>query len=172
VGDDWEYKASDKMFGKEKKLNWRVKNVDSAGVLEELFIDDKANSQYLFVSNPDLIGVPIDSGFFFGSQWDGNNLKTLSVRGTGDCVVRYQCEVKLEKAINEKVVVPAGAFDAIRYEGSISAVSTGVRYTVGKVSVWYSERERRLIKQTTNIRSAIGLRVDEVVKLQSIKSRN
>jgi len=170
TGEEWEYLAVDNLFGKQKKILWKVLKVDASGVLEVLQVDGKPDAQFQFGSKADLVAAPIESGFFFGSQWDGQDIPTLRVRGQGDCVARFECEVKLRKAASERITVPAGAFDAIRYEGSISVISTGVRYTLGKVSVWYSERERRLLKQIAQYKSSgIGIQVDETVALQRIK---
>jgi hypothetical protein len=170
AGDEWEYLAVDNLYGKQKKLLWRVQKVDSSGVMEELQMEGKPNTQFLFDSKADLVGVPIDSGFFFGSQWNGQDIPTLQVRGNGDCVTRNQCEVKLKKAAYERITVPAGTFEAVRYEGSISAVSTGVRYTIGRISIWYSESERRLLKQSAQFRSSVlGMQADETVTFQRVK---
>lgn len=171
-GDEWEYLARDELFGKNKNLLWRVKAVDQAsGVLEELQVDGKPIQEWVFDGKPYFLGAPIGSYFVFGPHWDGNTLPMLSVLGTGDCVGRLRCEVTAKLAGKERISVPAGTFDAIRFDGQLTTNGLALRY-YGDISIWYSEKDRRLLKQTVKIRAqAAGFMVDETLELQAARTR-
>jgi len=168
AGDEWEYLARDNLFGKQKKLLWRVKTVDSSGVLEELLVDGKPNLQWLFSNKPDLIGAPIDTGFFFGQHWDGQTLPSLTVNGVGNCVQMLKCQVNAKVVGYERITVPAGTFDAVRIDGNLSIKQSAIAFS-GPISFWYSEKNRRLLKQTVTVRNA-SFNVDETLELQSARS--
>lgn len=167
AGDEWEYLARDNLFGKQKKLLWRVKTVDSSGVLEELVVDGKAKLEWLFGNKADLIGAPIDTGFFFGQHWDGQTLPALTVNGVGDCVQMLRCQVNAKVVGYERITVPAGTFDAVRIDGSLNIKQAALVFS-GPVSFWYSEKNRRLLKQTVTLRSS-GFNVDETLELQAAR---
>lgn len=171
-GDEWEYLARDELFGKNKNLLWRVKAVDQAsGVLEELQVDGKPVQEWVFDGKPYLLGAPIGSYFVFGPHWDGNTLPMLSVLGTGDCVGRLRCEVIAKLAGKERISVPAGTFDAIRFDGQLTTNGLALRF-YGDISIWYSEKDRRLLKQTVKIRAqAAGFMADETLELQAARTR-
>jgi hypothetical protein len=168
AGDEWEYLARDNLFGKQKTLLWRVKTVDSSGVLEELVVDGKANQQWLFSNKADLIGAPIDTGFFFGQHWDGQTLPALKVNGVGNCVQLLRCQVNAKVVGHERITVPAGTFDAVRIDGNLNMKQSALDFS-GPVSFWYSEKDRRLLKQTVTIRNS-GFNVDETLELQAART--
>jgi len=167
VGDEWEYLAEDRLFGKRKKLLWRVKAVDTSGVLEELVVDGVPSTQRLFGNKPDLISAPIDTGFLFGQLWDTQStLPMLSVSGVGECVRRLNCTVEAKVVGYEQISIAAGSFSAIRIDGSLRIHPLTVPF-YGTISVWYSEKDRRLLKQVTQLRAqSQGVNVDESVELQ------
>ena len=168
AGDEWEYLVRDELFGNNRKLLWRVKAVDpSSGVLEELLVNGKSVQEWVFDGKPDLLGAPIESNFVFGPHWDGSALPRLSVHGTGDCSGRLRCEVSAKVVGKERISVPAGTFDAVRIDGLL----TGSFTVSGRISIWYSERDRRLLKQTVNIRAAgIGFMANETLELQAVRT--
>lgn len=170
-GDEWEYLSREAIFGKQHRLLWRVRAVDtSVGVLEELQIDGKTVLARAFNGEPDVIGVQTDTGLFFGPHWVGDKLPTLYAKGLGDCANRLRCEMSVNVKGRERISVPAGTFDAIRIEGTYSMTQT-VTFAAGYIKVWYSEKDRRLLKQTVtrNAFNAIGARVEETIELQSIR---
>jgi hypothetical protein len=168
TGDEWEYLARDNLFGKQKRLLWRVKTVDSFGVMEELVVDGKPSLQWAFKNKPDLIAVPIDAGFLLGQHWDGRALPVLTVSGVGDCVAKFSCTVRAKVAGYERITVPAGTFDAVRIDGDLNIKLSAVAFS-GPVSFWYSEKSRRLLKQTVNVRNS-GFNVDETLELQAART--
>lgn len=169
-GDEWEYVARETMWGKEKNLLWRVNAVlpDAAGVREDLLVDGIPVQQSTFNGKANLVGTPTDSGIFFGSHWDGQQFPTLSVIGTGECATRLRCEVTGKVTGLERISVPAGTFDALRIDGTIAISYSGPRFSnAGQISVWYSEKDRRLLKQTVSIHLAsAGVQLDEIMELQ------
>jgi uncharacterized caspase-like protein len=170
VGDEWEYLARDELFGKNKKLLWRVKAADpSAGVMEELWVGGKLVQDWVFDGKPNMVGAPISSNTVFGPHWDGSNFSTLKVLGAGDCTGMLACEVNVKAAGNERILVPAGSFDVVRLDGQVIITSAPTR-PFGQISIWYSEKDRRLIKQTIKIRNP-GFVVDETVELQAARTR-
>lgn len=171
AGDEWEYLVRDELFGKNKKLLWRVKAVNpSSGVLEELLVDGKPVQEWVFGNQADLLGAPIESKFVFGAHWDGRELPTLSVHGTGDCVSRLRCRVTAKAVGKERISVPAGTFDAVRINGQITAFLSAMSVT-GSISIWYSEKDRRLLKQTVVMRAPnAGFMTDETLELQAVRT--
>jgi uncharacterized caspase-like protein len=171
-GDEWEYLTRDELFGKNRKLLWRVKAVDQAsGVLEELQVDGKPVQEWVFDGKPYFLGAPLESHFVFGPHWDGSNFPQLSVLGTGDCVGRLRCQITAKAVGMERISVPAGTFDAVRFDGQLTTNAFALRY-YGDISLWYSEKDRRLLRQTVKIRAKdVGFMVDETLELQAARTR-
>ncbi len=170
AGDEWEYLVRETIWGKQKRLLWRVRGAEAAGVLEELLVDGRSTQDWAFNGAPDVVGVPTETGMFFGSHWDGSRLPTLPVSGTGDCAVKLRCEVLMKVAGKETVSVPAGNFDVLRIDGNY-LMSPNTRFHGGTFTVWYSESDRRVIRQvvTRNATMWSG-RMNEVYELQSVRS--
>lgn len=169
-GDEWEYLASEKLFGKQKKLVWRVTSVDSRGIAEELLVDGAQSQNWVFNGQADAIGAPIAMGFLFAQHWDTQTrIPQLKVRGElGDCVRMMQCAIEGKVTGIERITIPAGTFDAIRIEGDLIYVHLALQPR-GRISVWYSARDRRLLKQVASMRN--GARVfDETVELQGARA--
>lgn len=166
-GDEWEYLASDHMFGKQRKLIWRVKNVETSGIQEELLMDGIPTTQWLFDDKPLMIGLPIDAGLMLGHHWSGTLPGSMRVAGTGTCVARYDCVVDAKIWGYERITVPAGTFDAIRIDGSVTMKVPPI--AVGTVRFWYSEKDRRLLKQTFQVNSP-SMRMNETLELQFARS--
>lgn len=166
-GDEWEYLAREEIFGKQRKLLWRVKVAHStSGVLEELIVDGKSIQEWVFRGQPEILGAPIESRFIFGPHWNGTALPALPVHGFGECVVKWRCELSSKVVGQERITVPAGTFDTIRIDGTLRGSFTNN----GVVSIWYSESDRRLVKQTFVIRaSGIGFVANETVELQAVR---
>jgi uncharacterized caspase-like protein len=60
-GDEWEYLASDELFGKKQKLLLRVKAVSPEGVLEELVWNGKSGVTWVFGPRAAALGTPNES---------------------------------------------------------------------------------------------------------------
>jgi len=169
MGDEWEYLAHDKIYGKRKKLVWRVRAIETEGILEELVVDGIPSQPWLYKNQPELIAAPIEMGFVFGPHWDTQSqIPEMTVKGVGECPQRLKCVVVARQAGIERITISAGTFDAIRINGTLILQS----YTLGnrgEVTAWYSERDRRLLKQTVTMRSSHGS-IDEVVELQAART--
>ncbi len=171
IGDEWEYQSQDKLFGKRKKLVWRVKSLEPDGALEELVVDGIPSQQWLFKAQPEVIAIPVETGFIFGSHWDiQTNIPAMAVKGTGECTQRMQCSiVDARQAGIERIFITAGSFDAMRINGSL-LVKTNVGLQLrGQVTVWYSEKDRRLLKQVVTLRSTANA-IDETIELQAART--
>lgn len=170
-GDEWEYLAREELFGAQKRLLWRVKAADaSVGVLEELLVDGQPIQQRAFSGTPSLVGVPTEAGLFFGPHWNGSSLTDLKAEGIGECALRWNCVLKPTVDGKEKISVPAGTFDAIRIKGRLT-LSPNVTVDAGEITVWYSEKDQRLLKQVVRRqRTMTGLGpATETIELQAVR---
>lgn len=177
IGDEWEYLARESVFGKQRRLLWRVKAVSpGVGVLEELQVDGRPLQEWAYEGKPVLIGVPTDTAIFFGSHWDGKELAfVLPVTGTlGDCNTRIRCEVnRLRVTGKETIATAAGRYDTVRLEGWIDTIGGTRIPSTGKIEIWYAETERRVIRQRIERRPiAFGsAAVDETIELVAVRAR-
>lgn len=170
IGDEWEYLSQDKIYGKRKKLVWRIKSVETEGVVEELVIDGIPSQPWLYKNQPELIAVSTETGFVFGPHWDAqSHIPQMTVKGSGDCTQRLQCIVYAKQTGSERISINAGTFDAIRIDGTLTVNTTPFTQVRGQVTAWYSEKDRRLLKQSTTMRTS-GSSIDEVIELQSARS--
>jgi uncharacterized caspase-like protein len=169
-GDEWDYLARDNAFGNNKRLIWRVKAVEpTAGVLEVLLVNGKPVDEWVFDGTPDLLGAPTESSFVFGPHWDGREFSKLSVHGTGECATKFRCEVTAKMVGRERISVPAGSFDAVRFDGQVIFATRSRVF--GSISIWYSETDRRLLKQTVKINAQrLGIMADETLELQAVRA--
>lgn len=169
-GDEWEYLARDEFFGKTQTLLWRVKGADpSVGVLEELVVNGKPVIDWVFSGAPVVLATPTDGKFVFGPHWNGQDLPQLNAYGTGECIARYNCRLDAKIVGKERISVPAGTFDAIRIEGSIVMKLSAIPFS-GKVNIWYSQDDRRLLRQTVFVRAqGNGVLVNETLELQAVR---
>lgn len=164
-GDEWEYVAHDKIFGKKRKLIWRVKSVESSGVLEELLVDGLPATQWVFDRSALLMATPSESGLMMGAHWSGSQMPSqMTATGNLGSCARFQCQVNAKFSGHDRVTVPAGTFDVVRYTGSFSVSPSALRF-YGQVSFWYHEKSQRLIKQTVNVRQS-EFSLDETIELQ------
>lgn len=171
TGDEWEYLAQDRLFGKQKKLVWRVKSVESSGVHEELLVDGISTRQWVFGTDPTLIGAPVDVGFLFSQHWDTMaSIPRLSVSGISDCIQKFKCTLDARIVGYETVTVAAGTFETVRIDGVLT-INPAAIPDKGTVTFWYSEKNRRLVKQVASLRAPrFGFVVDETVELQAARS--
>jgi len=150
-GDEWEYVSHEEKQGKKQKLVFRTKAaVPGTGVLEELEVDGKLAHEWVFGSQLTAVGVPIESEFVVGPYWDGQMGGKATVVGPSLCttVVGISCELDLKPAGTERISVGAGSFDARKYEGWLVVRNPGAgRSLSGRVTLWYSIQDRRLLKQ-------------------------
>jgi len=155
VGDEWVYLARDKIWGKKKEIVWRVRGVASgAGVLEQVLVDGTTVHEWASNGVPELIGTPTDSGIFFGPHWDGREFSILPAKGVGGCVGAFNCRWAFKSMRKEKITLAMGTFDALRIEGDlVIRVPSKDSANVGQVIVWYSEADKRLLRQTANARN-------------------
>ena len=172
-GDEWEYAAED-TFGMKSKLIWRVKAATAAGTLEELLVNDKSVVEWVFGKDVDAISAPISAGFVLGPSWSSNQISDLNVHGVGGCVSR-RCTLRdIQIKPKETVSVPAGKFEALRVEASVYALpanSINAIAKIGRVSFWYAETNRRLLKQEAWMGNPAGGTRKETVELQAITER-
>jgi len=169
-GDEWEYLASDKLFGKTKKVVWRVKGVESGGVVEELLVDGSPSYNGMFNGQPQAIAAPIDMGFVIGPQWDSQvRMPELQVKGdVGDCIRSTPCTIDAKVTGLERITIAAGTFDAVRIDGDIILKQIAIQPR-GRISIWYSERDRRVLKQVASMRNSTRT-FDETVELQAART--
>ncbi len=165
TGDEWEYLAEDKVFGKRKKLVWRVKSIESEGIVEELIVDGIPSQQWLFSDKPAAISAPIEMGFVLGQHWDPQStISQMDVKGPGECAERLKCRIEARIAGYERITIAAGTFDAIRVDGDLILTYLALRPR-GQFTAWYSEKDRRLLKQVATFRSGDRM-TDETLELQ------
>ena len=168
-GDEWEYAAED-TFGMKSKLIWRVKAATAAGTLEELLVNDKSVVEWVFGNDVDAISAPISAGFVLGPSWSSNQIADLNVHGVGGCISR-RCTLRdIQIKPKESVNVPAGKFEAIKVDASIYALPTNsinAMAKIGRVSFWYDQTNRRLIKQHAWLNNPAGGIRQETVVLQN-----
>lgn len=169
-GDEWEYLVRDEFFGKSQTLLWRVKGIDpSSGVLEELLVNDRPVIDWVFNGAPVMLATPTDAKFVFGPHWNGKDLPELNAYGSGECIARYNCKLDAKVIGKERISVPAGTFDAIRIEGKIVMKLSAIPFS-GSVSIWYSQDDRRLLRQNVVVRAqGNGVLVNETLELQSVR---
>jgi hypothetical protein len=171
-GDEWEYLATDEMFGKKQKLVLRVKAATADGVLEDIVWNGKPFLDWVFGTRAAAIGTPNESEFMFAPHWDGGAFSDFLVEGgRGFCVGsgRY-CRISAKLTGTEKLTVAAGTFDAVRLEGWMTLGSA--QYTAqARVTIWYSKDSRRLLKQSAESKSAYGFfpRFNETLELAAIR---
>jgi hypothetical protein len=77
------------------------------------------------------------------------------------------CKLSLKVAGTEKLTVAAGTFEAIRLEGWIHAGVGGGSIT-GPVAIWYSREQRRLLKQSAELRGN-KFKYKETLELSAIR---
>ncbi|MDP1733498.1 MAG: caspase family protein [Sulfuritalea sp.] len=152
AGDEWEYLASDELFGKKQKLVLRVKAASSDGVLEEIVWNGKPALDWVFGEQAMALATPNESEFMFAPHWNGNEFPELLIEGGKSlCTASGSfCRLSLKIAGNEKLTVAAGTFDAIRLEGWIR-MGNAMGSVTGPVTVWYSKEQRRLLKQSAQL---------------------
>lgn len=172
-GDEWEYAASDELFGKKQKLVLRVKAVAAQGVMEEIIWNGKSLSEWVFGQRATVLGTPNEVEFMFSPHWNGENLpNSISIEGgTGQCRHVMNCELRLKSSGMERITIGAGSFDAIRLEGHVSMkmVSAGWNAT-GPVRIWLARDSKRLLKQTVDV-SGYRIRARETLELVAIRRR-
>jgi hypothetical protein len=152
-GDEWEYLATDEMFGKKQKLVLRVKAASAEGVLEEVIWNGRSVQDWVFGSGAAALGTPNESEFMFAPHWSGGEISDFQVDGGRGICIRFTCIIRLTKMGNEKQTTAAGTFDTDHFAGSIDISGTQpyiFRFR-GKVEIWYSRAERRLVKQTAEL---------------------
>lgn len=148
-GDEWEYLATDEMFGKKQKLVLRVKAAAADGVLEDIFWNGKHVLDWVFGSRAAAIGTPNESEFMFAPHWDGSEFSDFLVEGgRGFCTGAGSfCRISVKMTGSEKLTIAAGTFDAVRLDGWMT-VGLAQYALQGRVTVWYSKDKRRLLKQS------------------------
>ncbi len=154
-GDEWEYLATDEMFGKKQKLVLRVKAATADGVLEDIVWNGKHLMDWVFGSRAAAIGTPSESEFMFAPHWDGSEISDFMVEGGRSfCTVAKQsCRMSLKVSGTEKLTIAAGTFDAVRLDGWIN-LNRGEYSGDGRLTVWYSRDQRRLLKQRAELSTA------------------
>jgi uncharacterized caspase-like protein len=168
-GDEWEYLANDELFGKKQKLVLRVKAVSPEGVLEELVWNGKPILDWVFGARAAALATPNESEFMFAPHWNGSELSSVLIEGGSSACTRSSSSCKLDLKIsgNEKLAIAAGTFDAIRLDGSFTI--SGFRGAVsGRVTIWYSKDQGRLLKQSAEIR-AERVKFKETLELSAIR---
>jgi uncharacterized caspase-like protein len=168
-GDEWEYQANDEMFGKKQKLALRVKAVAPEGVLEEIVWNSKPGISWVFGSRAAALGTPNESEFMFAPHWDGKELSDVLVEGGSSLCTTADnfCRLSLKVVGTEKLTIAAGTFEAIRLEGYIYVGNRSGGAT-GRVTVWYSKEQRRLLKQRAETRGN-RFRYNETLELSAIR---
>jgi len=168
-GDEWEYVARDEMFGKTQKLVLRVKAATSEGVLEEIVWNGRSGVSWVFGPRAAALGTPNESEFMFAPHWNGDEVSDLVVEGGGSMCTSpgASCKLSLKVAGTEKLKIPAGTFDAVRLEGSITA-SIYNGSVSGPVTIWYSKEQRRLLKQSAELRGN-RFKFKETLELSAVR---
>ena len=168
-GDEWEYVARDEMFGKTQKLVLRVKAVSPEGVLEEIVWNGKPGISWVFGPRAAALGTPNEAEFMFAPHWNGGEVSDLVVEGGGSMCTSpgTSCKLSLKVAGTEKLTIPAGTFDAVRLEGSITA-SVANGSISGPVTIWYSKEQRRLLKQSAEVRGN-RFKFKETLELKAVR---
>jgi uncharacterized caspase-like protein len=168
-GDEWEYVARDEMFDKTQKLVLRVKAVSPEGVLEEIIWNGRPGISWVFGPRAAVLGTPNESEFMFAPHWNGGEVSDLVVEGGGSMCTSpgTSCKLSLKVAGTEKLTIPAGTFDAVRLEGSITA-SVANGSISGPVTIWYSKEQRRLLKQSAEVRGN-RFKFKETLELSAIR---
>lgn len=170
TGDEWEYKSTDRMFGKHGKLVLRVKAATSAGVIEELRWNDASVFEWVFDGKATALGTPNEAEFLFAPHWDGvGSLDQVRVEGGRSVCTRLDisCTLNLKVAGTEKLTIPAGTFDAVRLEGWLMLASRSGSGSA-KVTIWYSMEHRRLLKQVGEKFNG-NIKYNEVLELTAIR---
>ena len=171
-GDEWEYLATDEMFGKKQKLMLRVKAAAADGVLEDIYWNEKYVLDWVFGSRAAAIGTPNEAEFMFAPHWDGSAFFDVLVEGgRGFCVGsgRY-CRISVKVSGTEKLTITAGTFDAVRLDGWMTLGSA--QYTSqARVTIWYSKDSRRLLKQSAEHLMPQGpfMKFKETLELSAIR---
>jgi uncharacterized caspase-like protein len=168
-GDEWEYVARDEMFDKMQKLVLRVKAVSPEGVLEEIVWNGRPGISWVFGPRAAALGTPNEAEFMFAPHWNGDEVSNLVVEGGGSLCTSAGafCRISLKVTGIEKLTTPAGTFDAIRLEGTIHAGVGGGSIT-GPVTIWYSKEQRRLLKQSAELRGN-RFKFKETLELSAIR---
>lgn len=178
-GNEWVYQTRDILFGKDHTVRIRSRGTDARGqALEEWLVDEEVRQRPAFNGAPVALGLPIESRFLFGSHWNFQDLPMILVKGGGLCDGRVTCELHFTRAGKEKITVPAGTVEAVRLDGKILAADPTTASAGGRVTVWLSETDRHLVRQTVRVNSPPGPRgsldfwVEETVELVSAPGGN
>lgn len=168
-GDEWEYASKDEMFGKTQKLVLRVKAATSEGVLEEIVWNGRPGISWVFGPRAAVLGTPNESEFMFAPHWNGDEVSNLVVEGGGGFCTSpgAYCKLSLKVAGTEKLTIAAGTFEAVRLEGWITAGIAQGSIT-GPVTIWYSKEQRRLLKQSAELRGN-RIKYKETLELSAIR---
>ena len=165
-GDEWEYLVNDELFGKKQKLVLHVKAVAPEGVLEGIVWNGSPQKDWVFEEKAAAIGAPNEAGFMFAPHWNGVELADILVEG-GASLLSSSARLSLKISGNERITVPAGTFDAVRIDGWIKVLKDNPPPD-GRVTIWYSKDQRRLLKQSAEIRGN-RIKFKETLELSAIR---
>ncbi len=176
IGDHWEYRYTDAISRLARKARVEIVDVSKDAIYEEVDADavrrqHSAEARLAFNRNwlefsPYLLsfGEPR-----VGESWDLRRAEHLAIcQGHG-----ANCRFELRALSREKVVTPAGTFDAVKIEGDWNGnlVSSGSNSAPSwrRITYWYSESAKRLVKATVRTRSGITTEPDYDVELTAFK---
>ena len=172
-GDEWEYLATDNRFGKKTEFTQKISAVvPGTGVLEKRYVNGKETGEWVFAGKPMMIGLPTESEVMFSPYWDGSNLDSMTLLNWPRCL-NDACTVKAELAGQETISTKAGTFDTkkIVIGVNIRRPQQPVYSVYLKITAWYSDQHRRVVRQQTDGAGAVNqFRVDETIELVSVRS--
>lgn len=172
-GDEWEYLATDNRFGKKTAFIQKISAVvPGTGVLENRYVNGKEHGEWVFSGKPMMIGLPTESEAMFSPYWDESNLDSITLLNWQRCLTDT-CTVKAELAGQETISTKAGTFDTkkIVIGVSIRRPASPAYSVYIKITAWYSDQHRRVIRQQTDGAGAVNsFRVDETIELVSVRS--
>lgn len=165
AGDTWTYAAIDLRYrprDRDKKLIYTVQSVDKASIAERATMNGNPLGEFTFSQQPIAVvrGGLLDLAPFATAFQDlkpGDTWRSVPVRvlGTGTPTVREPWIVdRVTVAGLEKVVVPAGTFDAVKvvlqgqvHKVALIATTPGSQgYVKFKETVWYAPSAKRTVK--------------------------
>ena len=155
AGDRWTYRYVDPSRPSDAStLSVEVKGAAGDAILEAATRSDGKTSEWAYGPGTYIIGFDTMTVFApylaaFGGLRDGQSWSDIEFQRMGACSNgRAQCRATGKVAGRERVTTPAGAFDALRVEVTLTGSLFGRVASLGSTDFvfWYAEAAKRIVK--------------------------
>ncbi len=155
AGDRWTYRYVDPSRPSDAStLSVEVKGAAGDAILEAATRSDGKSSEWAYGPGTSLIGFDTMTTFSpylaaFDGLRDGQSWGDIEFQRLGNCSNgRAQCRATGKVVRRERIATPAGTFDALRVEVTITGSMFGRPATLGSTDFvfWYAEAVKRFVK--------------------------